>query len=319
MLGELTAFVGITDGDWYESLKAIPNLDEANFWQPGGSTNFRALQPGEPFFFKLHSPLNFVVGGGFFAHATRGFPVSLAWQSFGEKNGASSLEEMRHRIEHYRKVKPSPTEDYQIGCILLEQPFFFAEENWLPVAEWLPDFKLPTQVGKTYDLTRQPGARLWERVRELLGTAGQSMPEPARVSVGDKARHGKPVLVFPRLGQGSFRVVVTDAYQRRCAITGEKVLPVLEAAHIRPYAEKGEHRVDNGLLLRSDAHILFDRGYITVTPEYRIEVSKRLHSDFDNGEEYFTWHGHEIQIPTRGDQRPAKEFLQWHNEQRFLD
>ena len=34
MAGELTAFVGITDGDWYESLKAIPNLDKANFWQP---------------------------------------------------------------------------------------------------------------------------------------------------------------------------------------------------------------------------------------------------------------------------------------------
>ncbi len=317
MPGELTAFVGITDGDWYESLKAIPNLDEANFWQPGGSTSFRALQPGEPFFFKLHSPLNYVVGGGFFAHATR-LPVSLVWQAFGEKNGASTLKEMRRRVEQYRKIKPSPTEDYQIGCILIEQLFFFAREDWLLVSDWLPDWKLPTQVGKTYDLTREPGARLWERVMELLGPALQSMPESVGVSIENHARHGKPTLVLPRLGQGSFRVVVTDAYQRRCAITGEKVLPVLEAAHIRPYAEKGEHRVDNGLLLRSDAHTLFDRGYLTVTPEFRIEVSKRLHSDFDNGEEYFAWHGHEIQVPTRSDQRPAREFLQWHNEQRFL-
>jgi hypothetical protein len=32
-------------------------------------------------------------------------------------------------------------------------------------------------------------------------------------------------------------------------------------------------------------HTLFDRGYVTVTPEYHLEVSRRLRSDFDNGEE----------------------------------
>lgn len=52
-----------------------------------------------------------------------------------------------------------------------------------------------------------------------------------------------------RLGQGAFRIVVTDAYRRRCAITGEKTLPVLEAAHIIPNAENGPHIVTNGLLL----------------------------------------------------------------------
>lgn len=64
--------------------------------------------------------------------------------------------------------------------------------------------------------------------------------------------------------------------------------------HIRPYAEGGEHRVDNGLLLRSDLHILFDRGYVTVTPQYHLEVSRRLQADFDNGEEYFVSHGKAI-------------------------
>ena len=45
-------------------------------------------------------------------------------------------------------------------------------------------------------------------------------------------RYGKPILVQPRLGQGAFRLLVTDAYQRRCAVTGERTLPVLDAAHI---------------------------------------------------------------------------------------
>ena len=44
--------------------------------------------------------------------------------------------------------------------------------------------------------------------------------------------YGDPVLVRPRLGQGTFRVLVTDNYRRRCAVTGEKALPVLDAAHI---------------------------------------------------------------------------------------
>ena len=39
-------FVGVTDGDWYELLASQPGLDEVNFWQPGGSTQFRALSPG---------------------------------------------------------------------------------------------------------------------------------------------------------------------------------------------------------------------------------------------------------------------------------
>jgi putative restriction endonuclease len=48
---------------------------------------------------------------------------------------------------------------------------------------------------------------------------------------------------------------VTDAYERCCAITGEKIR-FSKRPIIRPYADGGEHRVDNGLLLRSDAHIL---------------------------------------------------------------
>lgn len=56
------------------------------------------------------------------------------------------------------------------------------------------------------------------------------------------------------LGQGGFQILVTDAYTRRCTITGERTLPALEAHHIRPFSEEGPHRTDNGLLLRSDWH-----------------------------------------------------------------
>jgi putative restriction endonuclease len=115
------AFVGVTDQDWFEFLSARSDLTEVNFWQPGGKTRFRALNQGDLFLFKLHSPNNFIAGGGFFA-ASSLLPVSLAWETFGAGNGVASLQEMRRRVEKYRKESVRPAEDYTIGDIVLEQP-----------------------------------------------------------------------------------------------------------------------------------------------------------------------------------------------------
>lgn len=88
---------------------------------------------------------------------------------------------------------------------------------------------------------------------------GVEQPAPP-VPLVAEPRYGTPVTILPRLGQGTFRIVVTDAYERQCAVTGERTLPVLEAAHVRPYGRSGPHDPRNGLLLRSDLHTLFDRG-----------------------------------------------------------
>ncbi len=119
----------------------------------------------------------------------------------------------------------------------------------------------------------EPGKSLWEQVRSRLAGKPSHLPEKR---IEETSRYGTPTLVKLRLGQGSFRILVTDAYGRACAITEEHTLPALEAAHIKPYGDSGPHAVYNGLLLRSDVHRLFDKGYITVTPELRIEVSRRL-------------------------------------------
>ncbi len=111
---------------------------------------------------------------------------------------------------------------------------------------------------------------------------------------------------------------MTDAYQRRCTVTGEKTLPVLEAAHIKPYASRGPHRISNGLLLRSDLHKLFDLGYLTVTPALRLEVSSRLREEWQNGRVYYAHHGQQLGfLPNEKSSLPAREYLQWHNENVF--
>jgi len=304
----MRAFVGVTDINWFNYLASLPNIDEVNFWQPSGRSVFRALDPGEIFLFKLHSPLNYIVGGGFFAHSTI-LPINLAWEAFKEKNGAPSFTEMRKQIDSLRR--DNVTVNYNIGCILLEQPFFFERPDWIPAPrDWKPNIV----KGKIYDLSTNHGKVLFEQVQERL-TTKSLIRNSVEESPG--ARYGSPVTLLPRLGQGSFRVIVTDAYQRKCAITRERTLPALEAAHIKPFKFNGPHRVNNGILLRSDIHRLFDTGYVTITEDHRFEVSRRIREEFENGRDYYNMKGKVIDIPLRPGFEPAPEFIRWHNENVF--
>lgn len=309
-------YVGVTDGEWFRFLRSRAPLDEVNFWQPGGSREFRALDPGDVFLFKLHRPEDRIAGGGIFAHATR-CPLELAWDAFGPLNGVPSLEALRARIAHHRRVPPGAGGLWVIGCVVLRAPFFLPEADWLPPPA---DFAPNVVQGKTYDATAGTGRALWEAVQERLRRAAGAEPvvgEFAGAAEEPGPVWGAPALVRRRLGQGSFRLVVTDAYERRCAMTGERALPVLQAAHIRPVSRAGQHRVDNGLLLRSDVHTLFDLGYLTVTPGHRVCVSGALRRDFENGEQYCQLQGKELWLPRRPEDRPNPEYLEWHADTVF--
>ncbi len=298
--------IAVTDGDWFDMLRRQPNLAEVNFWAPSAA-NFRALQPGELFLFKLHAPRNVIVGGGIFAYANA-LPCSLAWEAFREANGARSAQEMRARIARYRRADPVDRSDFEIGCRILTQPFFFDEADWIAVpASWAQNIV----SFKTYNTGDPEGLALWDAVNDRLNRP--NFPGMAEA----QARFGEPQLIRPRLGQGAFRVLVTDLYQRRCAVTEERTLPALEAAHIRPYGEGGEHEARNGLLLRRDIHSLFDAGYVTVTPDLHFEVSRRIKEEFDNGRHYYELHGKPIFKLTDALRRPKPEALRWHNENAF--
>jgi len=101
-------------------------------------------------------------------------------------------------------------------------------------------------------------------------------------------------------------------------MTGERVLPALEAAHIKPFAKDGPNMVSNGLLLRSDIHRLFDRGYMTITKEYRVDISKKIREEFHNGREYYAFKGRELVLPKSIEDKPSSEFIEWHNRNVFL-
>lgn len=139
------------------------------------------------------------------------------------------------------------------------------------------------------------------------------MPE-----VGIGKRYGAEYLTSSRLGQGAFHLGVLDAYKNRCAVTGERVRPVLEAAHIKPFSLEGPNIVANGLSLRADVHKLFDRGYVTVGHDYRFHVSSRLKTEFNNGVDYYKYQGEKLLVlPDKGVDKPAREYLEWHNDEVF--
>lgn len=297
----MKAYVGITDQAWFNQLSRVENLTEVNFWQPSGKREFNILAPGDLFLFKLHHPQNFIVGGGFFAHASI-VPISLAWEAFGQANGTMTLSEMRQRVAKYRSERSGIHDDYLIGCRLIEQPFFLPRERWISTPV---DWSKNIVQGKTYDLRVEPGLSIWKELQASLHGSMMVREEPAR--------YGTPALTFPRLGQGSFRILVTDAYERRCAVTSERTLPALEAAHIKPFAEDGPLDVNNGILLRRDLHALFDRGYLTITPQYKLEVSRRIKEEFENGREYYKYQGAPIRTPSNPSFVPSLDFVDWHN------
>ena len=302
-------WIANTDFEWYRFLSSRPDLDEVNFWRPS-DTAFKILSPGEPLLFRLKAPYNAIAGVGFFVHFSI-LPASLAWTAFEAKNGAASEEAMRSRIDAYRRRRgqgEAPGGNYKIGCIILAEPAFFPQADWIPQPR---DWQRQTEVGRSEDLAQGEGARIWRAVMERL----QGLRTAETASEG--TRFGAPDVVRPRLGQGAFRILVTDIYDRRCAVTGERTLPVLEASHIKPYAEGGAHDPTNGLLLRSDLHTLFDRGYITVTPEYRLEVSRRIRDEFENGRDYYALSGHQLRLPRVESTRPDPRLLDWHNAYKF--
>ena len=128
--------------------------------------------------------------------------------------------------------------------------------------------------GKTYDTDMADGRALWNSIQAGLAD-NQTVAEPSwsEESYGPN-RFGAEYLTNGRgrLGAKARSASVRDGGVRPAlrSVTGEKTLPVLEAAHIKPYALDGPHRVSNGILLRSDLHKLFDLGYVTVTPDLNL-------------------------------------------------
>ena len=300
-------WLGVTDNRWYD-FNAAHGFDEVNFWQPSSRAPFTNLPAGTPFFFKLKRPHNHIAGGGYFVRHTS-LPLTMAWDVFGQQNGTDSLHDLLGVISDNAHVAADI--DRVIGCTVVSEVFYLPRQSWIPVGDVFPRNLMQ---GKTYDTEVNDGVALWKRIRAALpvGVSGDTAAE-------EGARYGEEYLQRGRLGQAAFRTLVLDAYGRKCALTGESTMPVLEAAHIRPYADQGRHVTSNGLLLRSDFHKLFDLGLLTIEPDYRIRISPRIHDQWYNGKAYYRLDKQPLAaLPLLARDQPDREALRWHNDNRFL-
>lgn len=311
-------YIGNTDYDWFKFLEKIAPED-INFWQPGGHLRFHVIKPGAPFLFRLKSPINKIAGIGFLSSHSL-LPIEFAWEVFEKRNGINSLEDFIIKINYYRGENNQIFTNPIIGCIVLTNPIFFRKNEWFnPPPDWSPNIV----QGKTYDTSEKIGKEYWNQIQLLLERHHlfEIMQEEKTQLLLEEPispQYSKEFLTRVRLGQGAFRILITDAYNRRCTISGERTLPVLEAAHIKPFSKSGPYFISNGLLLRSDLHKLFDSGYLTITDKLKVEISKRIKEEFENGREYYKFHGNSIlTLPNRIFDRPNSEYIEWHNNNIF--
>ena len=313
-------FIANTDRAWFDFLSqrsAGGHLDEVNFWQPRARTPMKRMLLGEPIFFKLKKPTYAVVGYGFFA-CFEVLDLDTAWRAFGIKNGDPTRERFLSRIGGYRGVDLlDPRVKHEaIGCTVLRDAVFWPPERWIPWGAeqgWQPNIV----QGKT---EREPSrvALLAAAMVEDARSTPDDLAEEFRLVTAD-AREVARRDVALREGQGTFRLRLLDAYGGQCAITGEHTAPVLDAAHIQPYLGPGSNHVQNGLLLTKEFHALFDEGYVTVTPDYRIRVSERLRADWHNGKRYYPYDGEPLVVlPDEAKSKPSRDALAWHGENVFL-
>jgi putative restriction endonuclease len=297
----MRGFVAVTDPHWLEVL-AAGGAREVNFWQPRPTPVRNPLWT--PWLFKVRGS-DRIAGFGFFSYWTV-MPLAVAWETFGTSNGVRSYGEMVRTVERLRR---GVVDDDRVGCVVLSDVTLLAPDDVVAAPS---DWHKNIVRGASYDLETGEGFRMWSQLQVLSAER-----EDAAGLVSARGGRAQPSLIRARRGQGAFRLMVMDAYEKRCAVTGERTLPVLEAAHIRPFAEHETHEVRNGILMRSDVHRLFDRGLVTVLPDLTFKVSRAIERDYSNGKIYYALDGKPIALPSSEAARPDREALAWHASEVF--
>ena len=158
-------------------------------------------------------------------------PIQLAWESFGRANGVASFESLRSAIAAYRGGQPvGPMAN--IGCTILVEPVFLPRDLWFDLP---PSWSQSIQRGKVYSTDKAEGLDLWNWLNDVAQLCGTPVAREMREV---QAPYGAPTLITPNSARCFSVVAVTEAYGRQCAITDGKVLPALDAAHIKPFVRR---------------------------------------------------------------------------------
>ncbi len=282
-----------TDINWFNFLKENKHSNNVNFWTPT-PWNISKLKIGDKFYFMLKSPIRKIGGFGIY-NAYNNYSLDQAWDFFGYGNGCASKEELINKLDDYKaknsQDKSSVTKT-QIGCISLSNVEFWDEENWIDLAETDIDFSKSIVKLKYY-------------TTDDFNSSISTIEENGYTLVNmDSEKLKKTRMVSERKGQSYFKLIVSTAYNNRCCVTGEITPELLEAAYIQPYMNETSNHIQNGLLLRSDIHRLYDNNLLYIDEDFTIHISSKLISDY-----YKNFNNTKIKLPTQNFKLPSKDAL----------
>lgn len=128
--------------------------------------------------------------------------------------------------------------------------------------------------------------------------------------------------VKARVNHQFFHDAVLSSYRQQCCITGIDIPTLLIASHIKPWAvsDPRTERTNpcNGLCLNALHDRAFDKGLITVLPDYSVRVSSQISEEHSG--EGIMWlklcDHQKITLPEKF--APNKEFLEYHNDVVFI-
>lgn len=167
----------------------------------------------------------------------------------------------------------------------------------------------------------------WDRLafeseKLLAQKMGRQIEDIPDVELLDLPKAGieKEALVKIRVNQSFFRKSVLAAYNFQCCITGLEIPELLNASHIIPWSKDEANRVNprNGLCLNAIHDRAFDRGLLTVMPDYKVKISSTVNQKSSNialQDFLLRYDGVEIKKPQRF--LPELKFLEYHNSNIF--
>ena len=250
--------IALTDVSWFEFLRE-KDFKLINFWTPTGWEP-KKINPGDMFYLFLKKPYRKVGGYARYVYSLQ-LTVRDAWNKFAQANGASDINMMLEQLSAIRGTRID--ENTIIGCILLQDPVF------LPDNEFFDSQIIGVEIKQAMQKFK------YIRGAEIIGS------EYTTDEIRDYVLNEETTVEYTlteqkrRIGQSAFREKLLELYGK-CAVTREDYPLVLEAAHIDPYIGESSNHPQNGLILRSDVHKLFDANLLVIDTNYRVRLSNIL-------------------------------------------
>lgn len=218
--------IAVTNHDWFRQLRDDEPKEPINFWTPT-PWSVKQVEPGDRWYFMLPAPIRKVGGFGIFRERLV-LPASEAWRRYGPRNGVRSQEELIARISDYvsRRASAEPTADPEIGCLLLENPDFWPDQEFREpetVGTSFPDQVVTFKYIRTDDSTKAEA-----RVSDVERTAAESAESAIEAGASDGQGFTSDPLV---------KKAVED-YAMRCATR------YFEAMGFRVEDKSGNHPFD---------------------------------------------------------------------------